>query len=119
SRLHLAVDLPATAVLLALFAAPALADTPSTYPTTPIPNTPGDEPPASAPNGPQPLGHAVGDAATGLSVIQLLPGAVPATVILPGASQEIPKQALVQLGFGLSSAQANSESFLSYEHAIA
>ncbi|HEY2694026.1 MAG TPA: hypothetical protein VGJ45_01010 [Pseudonocardiaceae bacterium] len=119
SRLHLAMALPATAVLLALFAAPALADTPSTYPTTPIPSTPGDEPPASAPNGPQPLGHAVGDAATGLSVVQLLPGAVPASAILPGASQEIPKQALVQLGFGLSSAQANSESFLNYEHAIA
>jgi hypothetical protein len=111
--------LPATAALLALFAAPALADTPSTYPTTPIPSTPSDEPPASAPIGPQPLGHAVGDAATGLAVLQLLPGAVPASAILPGASQEIPKQALAELGFGLSSAQANSESYLNYEHAIA
>ena len=100
SRLHVAMALPATAVLLALFAAPALADTPSTYPTTPIPSTPSDEPPPSAPIGPQPLGHAVGDAATGLAVIQLLPGAVPASAILPGASQEIPKQALAQLGFG-------------------
>ncbi|HEY4024765.1 MAG TPA: hypothetical protein VGM75_39190 [Pseudonocardiaceae bacterium] len=119
SRLHVAMAVPATAVLLALFAAPALADTPSTYPTTPVPSTPGDEPPASAPVGPQPLGHAVGDAATGLAVVQLLPGAVPASAILPGASQEIPKQALAEVGFGLSSAQANSESYLSYEHAIA
>jgi hypothetical protein len=119
SRLHVAMALPATAVLLALLAAPALADTPSTYPTTPIPSTPADEPPASAPVGPQPLGHAVGDAATGLAVVQLLPGAVPASAILPGASAEIPKQALAELGFGLSSAQANSESFLSYEHATA
>ncbi|HEX4222904.1 MAG TPA: hypothetical protein VHZ97_11110 [Pseudonocardiaceae bacterium] len=119
SRLHVAMALPATAVLLALLAAPALADTPSTYPTTPVPSTPSGEPPTSPPAGPQPLGHAVGDAATGLAVVQLLPGAVPATVILPGASSEIPKQALAQLGFGLSSAQANSESFLNYEHAIA
>jgi hypothetical protein len=118
SRLHLVMALPATAVLLALFTAPALADTP-TYPTTPLPSTPGDEPPPSAPIGPQPLGHAVGDAATGLAVIQLLPGAVPASAILPGASQEIPKQALAEMGFGLSSAQANSESYLNYEHAIA
>lgn len=119
SRLHVAMALPATAALLVLFAAPALADTPSTYPTTPVPSTPSDEPPASAPVGPQPLGHAVGDAATGLAVLQLLPGAVPASAILPGASQEIPKQALTELGFGLSSAQANSESYLNYEHAIA
>lgn len=119
SRLHVAMALPATAALLVLFAAPALADTPSTYPTTPVPSTPSDEPPASAPVGPQPLGHAVGDAATGLAVLQLLPGAVPASAILPGASQEIPKQALAELGFGLSSAQANSESYLNYEHAIA
>ncbi len=119
SRLHLAMALPATAVLLALSAAPALADTPPTYPTTPVPSTPGNEPPPSAPIGPQPLGHAVGDAATGLAVIQLLPGAVPASTILPGASREIPKQALAEMGFGLSSAQANSESYLNYEHAIA
>jgi hypothetical protein len=119
SRLPIALALPATAILLALSASPALADTPSTYPTTPIPSTPANEPPASEANGPQPLGHAVGDAATGLAVVQLLPGAVPATSILPGASAEIPKQALAELGFGLSSAQANSEAYLSYEHAIA
>jgi hypothetical protein len=70
-------------------------------------------------SGPQPLGHAVGDAATGLAVLRLLPGAVPANAVLPGAANELPRQSAAELGFGLSSAQANSESFLNYERAIA
>jgi hypothetical protein len=49
----------------------------------------------------------------------LLPGAVPATAVLPGAANQLPRQSAAELGIGLSSAQANSESFLSYERAIA
>jgi hypothetical protein len=122
-RRTLALALPATAVLLALSAAPALAasSTDPTYPTTPVPTNPpaSDDPPASVASGPQPLGHAVGNAATGLAVLRLLPGAVPANVVLPGAAASIPRQSAAELGLGLSSAQANSEAFLSYEHAIA
>jgi hypothetical protein len=99
-------------------AAPAFGASPS-LPTTPVPSPGTDQPPASAPSGPQPLGHAVGDAATGLAVLRLLPGAVPATAILPGAADQLPRQSAAELGMGLSSAQANSESFLNYEHAIA
>ena len=117
-RRSLLLALPTTALLVAFAAAPALADTP-TFPTTPVPtNSPG-EPPASVASGPQPLGHAVGDAAAGLAVLRLLAGAVPTSAILPGAASELPRQSAAELGFGLSSAQANSEAFLSYEHAIA
>lgn len=116
-RRHLALALPATAALVALSAAPAMAA--STFPTTPVPSTPSGAAPASAPSGPQPLGHAVADADAGLAVLRLLPGAVPANAILPGASAELPRQSAAEVGFGLSSAQANSESYLSYERAIA
>lgn len=116
-RGSLALALPATAVLLALSAAPALAA--PAYPTTPVPTNPPGEPPASVASGPQPLGHAVGDAATGLAVLRLLPGAVPTSAVLPGAAAQLPRQSAAELGIGLSSAQANSEAFLSYEHAIA
>lgn len=116
-RRQLALALPATAALLALSAAPAMAD--PTYPTTPVPSNGSGEPPASVASGPQPLGHAVGDASTGLAILRLLPGAVPANTILPGAAQALPRQSAAELGFGLSSAQANSESYLNYERAIA
>jgi hypothetical protein len=114
-RPPLALALPATVALLALCAGPALA-----VPTTPIPS-PVDpsQPPASAPMGPQPLGHAVGDAGGGLAVVRLLPNSTPTSSILPGLSDELPKQPAAEAGFGLSSAQANSEAYLSYEHAIA
>jgi hypothetical protein len=111
--------LPAAAALVALSAAPAVAASAPTFPTTPVPTTPAGGPPASAPSGPQPLGHAVGDAATGLAVLRLLPGAVPASAILPGAANELPRQSAAELGIGLSSAQANSEAFLDYERSIA
>ncbi|HEX5116610.1 MAG TPA: hypothetical protein VFW65_15545 [Pseudonocardiaceae bacterium] len=112
-----ALALPAAALLVGLSATPALA---SSFPTTPVPSpvSPG-QPPASASNGPRPLGHAVGDAATGLAVLRLLPGAVPANSVLPGAANQLPRNSAAELGFGLSSAQANSESFLNYERAIA
>lgn len=118
-RRPIVMALPAAAALVAMSAAPALASTSPTYPTTPVPTNPSGEPPASVASGPQPLGHAVADAATGLAVLRLLPGAVPANSILPGAANELPRQSAAELGFGLSSAQANSESYLNYERAIA
>ncbi|TVT16759.1 hypothetical protein FNH06_34175 [Amycolatopsis acidiphila] len=110
--------LPVTAALLVLSATPAMAD--STIPTTPIPQPANpSQPPISAPQGPQPLGHAVGDAAAALGVLRLLPDTVDTSTILPGYSQSLPKQSVLEAGMGLSSAQANSESYLSYERAIA
>lgn len=117
-----ALALAAAAVLLALSAPPATADTtpPPTYPTTPVPtnSSPGEPPISAPPNGITPLGHAVGDAATGLSVLRLLPGTVPGNSIL-GNVPYLPKQSVAEVGFGLSDAQANSESFLNYERSIA
>ena len=117
-RLHRTLALPVTAALLVLSGTPAVADT--TIPTTPSPRpaNPGQAP-ISAPNGPQPLGHAVGDAAAALGVLRLLPNAVDTSTILPGNGQQLPKQSALEAGMGLSSAQANSEAYLSYERAIA
>ncbi|WP_340685337.1 hypothetical protein LCL61_02615 [Amycolatopsis coloradensis] len=116
-RLPRVLALPAAAALLLLTAAPATAQT---IPTTPIPDpaNPG-QPPMSAPIGPQPLGKAVGDAGAALGVLRLLPNAVPTSAILPGAGEMLPKQSALEAGMGLSSAQANSEAYLSYEKAIA
>ncbi len=116
-RLPRVLALPATAALLLLTAAPATAQT---MPTTPIPDpaNPG-QPPMSAPIGPQPLGRAVGDAGAALGVLRLLPNAVPTSAILPGVSDQLPKQSALEAGMGLSSAQANSEAFLNYERSIA
>ncbi|MFD9892124.1 hypothetical protein ACFWY9_22505 [Amycolatopsis sp. NPDC059027] len=116
-RLPRSVALPAAAALLLLTAAPATAQT---IPTTPIPEpaNPG-QPPATAPMGPQPLGHAVGDAGSALGVLRLLPNAVPTSSIIPGYDKQLPKQSALEAGMGLSSASANSEAYLSYEKAIA
>jgi hypothetical protein len=110
--------LPLTAAILLLTAGPALAQT--TIPTTPIPQpaNPGQAP-ISSPSQPQPLGHAVGDAGSALGVVRLLPQAVPTSAILPGVSDQIPQQSVLEAGMGLSSAQANSEAYLTYERAIA
>jgi hypothetical protein len=109
---------PVTAAILLLSAGPALAQT--TIPTTPIPQpaNPGQAP-ISSPSQPQPLGHAVGDAGAALGVLRLLPQAVPTSAILPGVSDTIPKQSVLEAGMGLSSAQANSEAYLAYEKSIA
>lgn len=112
-----AMALPLTIAVLALCAAPAAAQPPSTTPIPP-PKDPGQAP-ASAPNGPQPLGHAIGDAGTGLSIVRLLPASAPTNTILPGYSDKLPKQSALEVGFGLASAQVNSESYLSYEHSVA
>ncbi|HWM01209.1 MAG TPA: hypothetical protein VNP92_02615, partial [Actinophytocola sp.] len=39
--------------------------------------------------------------------------------IAPGVEDKLPKQSAAELGFGLASAQANSEAYLSYERAVA
>ncbi|MFC0116121.1 hypothetical protein [Kibdelosporangium aridum] len=113
-----ALAMPAVVAVLALVSAPAvLAQPPATTPI-PAPKDP-NAPPASAPNGPQPLGHAIGDAGTALSMIRLLPASAPTNTILPGYSDKLPKQSALEVGFGLSSAQVNSESYLATEHSIA
>ncbi len=108
--------LPASVAFLALSAGPAVAQ----VPTTPVPPPANPSaPPPSAPSGPQPLGRAVGDAGTGLAVIRIAPNSTPTGSIIPGAEDKLPKQAAVELGFGLASAQANSEAYLAYEKAVA
>lgn len=118
-RLPVVMALPLAIAALALAAGPAAAQ-PSSNVTTPIPK-PADpnQPPASGTNGSQPTGHAVGDAGTGLAVVRLLPDSTPTATILPGYSDKLPKQSAAELGFGLSSAQANSEAYLAQERAIA
>ncbi|WP_020669722.1 hypothetical protein [Amycolatopsis nigrescens] len=119
-RLPRTLALPVTVAVLALSAAgPALAQS-TTIPTTPIPQ-PGQpgQPPISAPPAVQPLGHAVADVGTALGVLRLLPNAVETPAILPGMGEVLPKQSALEGGVGLSSAQANSESYLNYERSIA
>lgn len=101
--------------VLTFSAAPA-----SAQPTTPIP-TPSDpdSPPMSAPVGPVPPGRAVGDAGTGLGILRLLPNSVPTKAIVPGLEGKLPKQAAAELGFGLATAQANSEAYLAFERSVA
>lgn len=107
--------LPAAAAVLVMVASPAAAQ-----PTTPVPQPANPSaPPPSAPIGPQPLGHAIGDAGTGLAIIRLLPNSTPTKTIIPGAEEKLPKQSAAEMGYGLASAQANSEAYLSFEKAIA
>ncbi|MET0233934.1 MAG: hypothetical protein ABW224_04770 [Kibdelosporangium sp.] len=115
-RMPVGLALPVVMAVLALSAAPAVAQ-PVTTPIPP-PRDPG-APPASEPNGPQALGRAIGDAGTGLSMIRILPASAPTNTILPGYSAKLPKQSALEVGFGLSSAQVNSESYLAVEHSIA
>ncbi len=61
----------------------------------------------------------MGDAGTGLAVVRLLPNSAPTRSIIPGAEDKLPKQSAVEVGFGLASAQANSEAYLNFEKAIA
>jgi hypothetical protein len=69
--------------------------------------------------GPVPSGRAVGDAGTGLGIVRILPNSTPTRAIVPEAGDKLPKQAAAELGFGLATAQANSEAFLSFEHSVA
>ncbi|MDQ0378732.1 hypothetical protein [Amycolatopsis thermophila] len=112
-----ALALPVAAAVLVLSGTPAMAQTIPTTPT-PEPANPG-QPPFVGQEGPQPLGHAVADAAAALGVLRLLPNSVPTSTILPGFGDQLPKQSALEAGMGLSSAQANSEALLSYEKSIA
>jgi hypothetical protein len=117
-RSLVATALPVAALLLAFSAAPVLAQ--PTPPTTPIPtqsNT--DTPPMSAPVGSTPPGRAVGDAGTGLGILRILPNSTPTKAIVPGVEDKLPKQAAAELGFGLASAQVNSEAYLGFERSVA
>jgi hypothetical protein len=102
-------------LVMGFSAAPALAQ-----PTTPLP-TPGDpgSPGMSSPVGPVPSGHAVGDAGTGLGILRILPNSAPTKTIQPGLEDKLPKQSAAELGFGLASAQVNSEAYLSFERSVA
>jgi hypothetical protein len=108
-------SVPLAGLLLALVAAPALAQPPTT--PVPGPRDPG-QPPASAPNGPQSLAHAVGDAGTGLAVVRLGPQGVPTSTILPGLGDRLPGQSVTEFGLGLASAQVNTEAYLSTERVV-
>lgn len=115
-NLPLALSVPAIVLVLGCTAIPAAA----AMPTTPVP-TPvnSHDPPVSKAQGPQPLGHAVGDAGAAVGDLQVLPGLVNTDTILPGFGDKLPKKPVLEGGIGLSSAQANSEAYLSYEKAIA
>jgi hypothetical protein len=73
----------------------------------------------SSPIGAVPSGHAVGDAGTGLGIVRILPNSTPTKAIVPGMEDKLPKQSAAELGFGLASAQVNSEAYLSFERSIA
>jgi hypothetical protein len=115
-RSRVAAALPAVAVVLLCAAAPALAQ-PSTT-STPTPTDP-DSPPMSAPVGPVPPGRAVADAATGLGLVRVLPNTAPTRTIAPGAEDKLPRQSALELGFGIASAQVNSEAYLAFERSVA
>lgn len=114
-RLARSAALPMAAAMVILSAGPAAGQTIPTTPT-PEPADPGN-PPASDPTPTK--GQAVGEAGTALGMVRLLPESVPTESIMPGTEDELPKQSALEGGFGLSSAQANSDAYLTYERSIA
>jgi hypothetical protein len=66
-----------------------------------------------------PPGRAVADAATGLGLVRVLPNTAPTRTITPDAESKLPRQSAVELGFGIASAQVNSEAYLSFERSVA
>lgn len=94
----------------------------STLPTTPEPSpaNPGQPPDSVAPPVPQP-GPIVAGAGTGIGMLRVLPESVKGDSIIndPEFNEKLPKQALLEAGMGLATAQANSEAFLAQERAIA
>ncbi|TDV40680.1 hypothetical protein CLV71_12269 [Actinophytocola oryzae] len=114
-RLLAATAVGLTGLVLGFSAAPANAQ-----PTTPIP-TPADSgsPGMSSPVGVVPSGHAVGDAGTSLGILRVLPNSAPTKAIQPGLEDKLPRQSAAELGFGLASAQVNSEAYLSFERSVA
>ncbi|WP_019809845.1 hypothetical protein, partial [Saccharomonospora halophila] len=110
-----ALAAPVTVAILVLSAAPAVGQT---VPTTPEPEPVEEgQPPFSDP--PTPEGRAIGKAGTALGMLRLAPEAVPAEASMPGVEESLPEQSALEGGFGLSRAEANSESYLTYERAVA
>lgn len=62
---------------------------------------------------------AVGDAGSALALMRVLPGSVPKDSILPELAARIPQKTALEAGFGITSAQANSDARLNYERAVA
>ncbi|HYQ61873.1 hypothetical protein [Actinophytocola sp.] len=115
-RLLVATAVGLAGLVVGFSAVPASAQPPTTpIPTPTNPASPG----MSSPTGPVPSGHAVGDAGTGLGIVRILPNSVPTKTIQPGLEDKLPRQSAAELGFGLASAQVNSEAYLSFEHSIA
>lgn len=116
-RLPRIMAVPVAVAVLVLSAVPAAGQT---IPTTPVPEpaNPG-QPPMSSPPNPAPKGRVIADAGTALGMVRVSPEAVPAKSVLPGAQEQSPRQSALEGGFGLSTAQANSEAFLNYERSIA
>lgn len=114
-RLMVATAVGLAALVVGFAAVPAMAQ-----PTTPIPTpTNPTSPGMSSAVGVVPSGHAVGDAGTGLGILRILPNSVPTRTIQPGLEDRLPRQAAAELGFGLASAQVNSEAYLSFERSVA
>jgi hypothetical protein len=114
-RLLVATAVGLVGLVMGFSAAPAGAQ-----PTTPIPTpTNPASPGMSSAVGAVPPGRAVGDAGTGLGILRILPNSVPTRTIQPGAEDKLPKQAAAELGFGLASAQVNSEAYLAFERSVA
>jgi hypothetical protein len=51
--------------------------------------------------------------------LRILPNSTPTRTIQPGLEDKLPKQSAAELGFGIASAQVNSEAYLSFEHSVA
>ncbi|OLF15854.1 hypothetical protein BU204_19890 [Actinophytocola xanthii] len=49
----------------------------------------------------------------------MLPNSAPTRTITPGAEDKLPRQSTLELGFGIASAQVNSEAYLSFERSVA
>ena len=116
-RSHVATAVGLAVVVLGLAAAPSAA----AQPTTPIPTPvePGAPGMSSSPAGPVPPWHVVGDSGTGLGILRILPNSTPTKAVVPGMADKLPRQSAAELGFGLASAQVNSEAYLSFERSIA
>ena len=114
-RSQVATAMGFAVLVLGLVAAPAAAQ-----PTTPIPTpTDPESPGMSSPAKSAPPWHVVGDAGTGLGIVRILPNSTPTKAIVPGMEDKLPKQSAAELGFGLASAQVNSEAYMSFERSVA
>ncbi|MPY85074.1 MAG: hypothetical protein GEV00_17525 [Actinophytocola sp.] len=75
--------------------------------------------PASAADEPADAGHAVGHASSAAVLLRLLPGSVPQSSILPGLARLTSGHYPFEAGYGLATAQLNTNAALPYERSIA